>query len=136
MPVLTPGNLTEQIIVWDAARNSLENSQFLEQIAQWWMELDGVLVQWNGWFFPCTLNPMLVKQFILKEPQSNGSGLHWRLDDSPGAFSLAPSKMVLHAEFQTLDIIIRTKRFNGDLEQKHRVEVVRGEGWSDRRRSF
>jgi integral membrane sensor domain MASE1 len=136
MPVLILGALTEQILVWDTARNSLENSQSLEQIAQWWTKLDGVLVRWNGWFFPCTLNPMLVQQFILKETQITGSGLHWRLDDSPGAFSLAPSKMVLDTEFQTLDIIIRTKRFNGDLEQKHRVEVVKGEDWSDRRRSF
>jgi hypothetical protein len=143
MPVLIPGTLTQQIVVWDAARDSLENSQSLEQIVQWWMRLDGVPVHWNGWFFPCTLNPMLAKQFILKKPQSSGSRLHWCLDGSPGAFSLAPSKMVLDPEFQaldiiirTLDIIIRTKRFNDDLEQKHRVEVVRGEDWNDRRCSF
>ena len=133
MVVLTPGKLTQQLIVWDSANDSLDNSQQLEQIAQWWIGLDNTSVQWNGWFFPCTLHPMLVKQLILQEPQSDGSRLYWRLEDSPGAFSLTPSKMVLDPRWQTLDIIIRTKSLNQESEQKHRVEVVSNGARNDRR---
>ena len=134
MVVLTPGKLTQSLIVWDSANDSLDNSQHLKQIAQWWIGLDNISVQWNGWFFSCTLHPMLVKQLILQDPQSDGSKLYWRLENSPGAFSLTPSKMVLDSRWQVLDIIIRTKSFNQESEQKHRVEVVSNGARNDRRR--
>lgn len=136
MVVIAPKKLTEQLIVWDAVNNSAQNTQCLEQIVQWWVGLDNTAVRWNGWFLPCMSNPMLVKQLIIKEPQCHGSKLSWRLDESPGAFSLTPSRMVLDPVFQTLDIIITTENFNRRLEQKHRVEMVNSGNWGDRRHWF
>lgn len=105
-------------ILWESGSNNPNNASNLEEIRQWWANLQGVKIDWQQRLISEATDPNQLnwepqkfdETFVIVNPEIRGITVFWYKPNNPDERNMTPKKLELDRHHQQLYIFSQSQQ--------------------------